>query len=128
MIHSVTGSQRLVEFVLRKRYKLWDTNGLKACIHMIRPYYNQDAIVIVYDITDWDSFESAQWYYEDVVQYFRQRSRTRPIIILCGNKCDLGHMRKVPQKVAKEYANSNGVLYMECSARSGTNLFLKLDI
>eukprot|EP01029_Cantina_marsupialis_P016640 TRINITY_DN3714_c0_g3_i1.p1 TRINITY_DN3714_c0_g3~~TRINITY_DN3714_c0_g3_i1.p1 ORF type:complete len:151 (-),score=15.69 TRINITY_DN3714_c0_g3_i1:56-508(-) len=73
-------------------------------------------------ISRWDSFENAQWYYEDVVQYFREMSRKRPTIVLCGNKTDLEHMRKVPQKVAKEYANSNGVLYMECSALLGINI------
>lgn len=53
-------------------------------------YRNADAAVLVYDVTDADSFEMLQsWYHE------LQKNVPDCIIVLAGNKIDLDTQRKV---------------------------------
>lgn len=48
-------------------------------------YRNADAAVLVYDITDSESFSSLQSWYQEL-----QKNVPNCIIILAGNKLDLG--------------------------------------
>jgi GTPase SAR1 family protein len=53
-------------------------------------YRNADAAVLVYDVTDADSFDMLQsWYHE------LQKNVPDCIIVLAGNKIDLDSQRKV---------------------------------
>lgn len=53
-------------------------------------YRNADAAVLVYDITDPESFSSLQTWYQEL-----QKNVSDCIIFLCGNKIDLSGDRKV---------------------------------
>lgn len=44
------------------------------------------------------------------------------VIILVGNKSDLNHRRVISYEEASSFAASNGFLYMECSAKTGSNV------
>lgn len=44
------------------------------------------------------------------------------MIALAGNKADLGNKRSVEYEEAQAYAEENGLLFMETSAKTGTNV------
>jgi Ras-related protein Rab-5C len=82
-------------------------------------YYRNAAVaVVVYDITDQDSFNGAKTYVEEL-----QRQGSADIIIaLAGNKLDLEAKREVWASEARAYAQENGCMFFECSAKTGENI------
>ncbi len=59
-------------------------------------YYRQaQAAIVVFDVTNKESFEGAMQWVKDVVR------KTEPglVIALCGNKTDLAHLRRVEAEV-----------------------------
>ncbi|KAL0228310.1 hypothetical protein RCL1_004453 [Eukaryota sp. TZLM3-RCL] len=99
---------------------IWDTAGQER-YHSLSPIYyrNADGALLVFDITDLDSFEKAKKW----VKELRQFVGTIPIVI-AGNKKDLVKIRAVETDMAKSYAESVGAVYVETSAKSGDNVNL----
>ena len=82
---------------------------------------------MVYDIASLNSFHGAM----RILQRFITLAYTNVIFMLVGNKCDLEDYRKMPTEAAKEYAKENSVMFIETSAKDGTNVeeaFLNLVI
>jgi Ras-related protein Rab-5C len=98
-------------------------------------YRNAQAALVVYDITKASSLTKAQHWVAEL-----QRQASPGIVIaLVGNKSDLanpssaaeeeegaeeaeadeGDARKVPTKTAKAYAEEEGLLFFETSAKTG---------
>uniref|UniRef100_A0A915JUP9 Ras-related protein Rab-14 n=1 Tax=Romanomermis culicivorax TaxID=13658 RepID=A0A915JUP9_ROMCU len=52
------------------------------------------------------------------------RNLTNPhtVIFLIGNKCDLDAQRDVTYEEAKQFADENGLLFLECSAKTGEHV------
>ena len=75
--------------------------------------------LIVYDITDQDSFNKmSQW-----VKELRQQVGSELPIIVVGNKLDLNTERVVAREEAQSWCNANGDLpYYETCATEGTGL------
>ncbi|XP_066931660.1 ras-related and estrogen-regulated growth inhibitor-like isoform X2 [Clytia hemisphaerica] len=71
------------------------------------------AIVVVYSITDRNSFALARHILEIIDKIKPLSSRCT---LLIGNKCDLMHLRQVPKSDAKKLADDFGVHFLECSA------------
>ena len=44
------------------------------------------------------------------------------VIGLVGNKLDLNDQRKISKEEASKFAEENGLLYFECSAKTGENV------
>ncbi len=81
-------------------------------------YRGAAAALVVYDITDPDSFQGARTWIEEL-----QRQGSADIVIgLAGNKLDLSSQRKVDTKEAKTYADENGCIFFETSAKTGINV------
>eukprot|EP01115_Flamella_aegyptia_P010206 TRINITY_DN44878_c0_g1_i1.p1 TRINITY_DN44878_c0_g1~~TRINITY_DN44878_c0_g1_i1.p1 ORF type:complete len:203 (-),score=38.83 TRINITY_DN44878_c0_g1_i1:66-674(-) len=101
------------------KYEIWDTAGQER-FHSLAPMYYRgaQAAIIVYDITSINSFERAKSW----VQELHEKGSPNVIICLAGNKCDLLNARKVETEVAQNYADKNGLIFMECSAKSGINI------
>ena len=78
-------------------------------------FRNANCVVVVYDITRSASFLSACiWVHE------LQRQADPPIVIaLFGNKLDLAVQRQVTQVEAQEYAQKEGLMWAETSAKTG---------
>lgn len=73
---------------------------------------------MVYDITSIDSFQKAKSWIKEL-----QRDGNPNIVIaLAGNKSDLMEKRGVSTSDAQEYANENGLLFFETSAKTGANV------
>jgi len=101
------------------KMEIWDTAGQER-YHSLAPMYyrSSQAAIVVYDITSKDSFEKAtQWVVE-----LRQKTTDDIIIAFVGNKLDLQKNRTVLTQEAQRYADDNGLIYMETSAKEGTNV------
>lgn len=84
---------------------------------------NSNGIILVYDITNINSFEKVDYWLKSV----RQVSREDSTVYLLGNKIDLTKdypkCRKVNQEIVSKFITENGVDYwVECSAKDNLNL------
>jgi len=107
------------------KFEMWDTAGQERYRALAPMYYrNADAAVLVYDLTDSESFTSLQSWYQEL-----QKNVPNCIIILAGNKLDLAEDRKVARETAQEFANEKECSLLEVSSKTGENveeLFVKL--
>lgn len=97
----------------------WDTAGQERFRTITTSYYKgAQAIVIVYDITDRDSFEHVKNWMADVDKFAKEGV----LRILVGNKCDLEHKRQVSIDNGKELADKYGIKFLETSAKETVNI------
>ncbi|GFY83097.1 GTP-binding 2 [Actinidia rufa] len=52
----------------------------------------------------------------------RQQANPNMTIMLIGNKCDLAHRMAVSKEEGEQFANENGLLFLEASARTAQNV------
>ena len=76
--------------------------------------------MIVYDITNRQSFENAtQW-----IAQVHEHAHENLVLALVGNKCDLAHLpntRQVSTLEAARFANKHSMEFIETSALDATN-------
>merc|ERR1711934_61092 len=101
------------------KFEIWDTAGQER-YHSLAPMYYRGAAaaVVVYDITNADSFSRAKSW----VKELQRQGSPNIVIALAGNKCDLASKRKVEAAEATEYAKDNGLFFMETSAKTALNV------
>ena len=101
------------------RIEIWDTAGQEAFRSITRTYYKSSTCaLIVYDITDKKTFENvATWLNE-----CRDMCYKDILICLVGNKTDLEEKRVVSKEEGQKFADDNGLLFFETSAKSGENI------
>lgn len=74
--------------------------------------------MLVYDMTKRQSFDHmAKW-----LEELRGHADKNIVIMLIGNKCDLGSLRAVPTEDAQEFAQRENLFFMETSALEATNV------
>lgn len=79
-------------------------------------YKDATGIVLVFDITDRDSFDAlSSWLLEAMDPSFGVND---PAMVLCGNKSDEG-ARAVSELEARTWADTHDMTYFEASAKSG---------
>ena len=82
-------------------------------------YYQQaHGIVLVYDITDRDSFESLKYWIEVIEDKCVPETR----IMIIGNKTDLKDQRKVSLQEGMDYAEAQNCFFMETSAKENLEM------
>ena len=74
--------------------------------------------MVVYDITDRDSFEHVKNWMADVDKFAKEGV----LRILVGNKCDLDSKRLVSFDNGKELADKYGIKFLETSAKETVNI------
>nr|KAG5703653.1 hypothetical protein BaRGS_002527 [Batillaria attramentaria] len=74
-----------------------------------------DAFVIVYSITNRQSFETAREYVESITQFLKQHSRDCPVALV-GNKIDLERYRQVSKGEGAALATELECLFYETTA------------
>ncbi|CAL9779334.1 unnamed protein product [Musa acuminata subsp. burmannicoides] len=74
--------------------------------------------MLVYDITKRQSFDHMTRWLEEL----RGHTDRNIVIMLIGNKSDLGTLRAVPIDDAKEFAQRENLFFMETSALEATNV------
>ena len=104
-----------------KKYRLqiWDTAGQENYRSITRAYYkNSVCAILVYDITNRDSFEHISSWVEDCLA----QSPKTVFMVLVGNKSDLSEKRKVSIEEGQQMAKNNNMIFCEASAKTGDNV------
>uniref|UniRef100_A0A665VZH4 Ras-related protein Rab-14 n=1 Tax=Echeneis naucrates TaxID=173247 RepID=A0A665VZH4_ECHNA len=110
---------RIIEVSGQKiKLQIWDTAGQERFRAVTRSYYRGAAgALMVYDITRRSETTSLS---------LTSDCLTPPVcvqvIILIGNKADLEAQRDVTYEEAKQFAEENGLLFLEASAKTGENV------
>eukprot|EP00056_Hartaetosiga_gracilis_P011008 m.164854 g.164854 ORF g.164854 m.164854 type:complete len:181 (-) comp13429_c3_seq2:276-818(-) len=79
-----------------------------------------EAFIVVFAVTDKDTFKEAQALLERVERHFVDQE-TMPILLV-GNKNDLVDRRKVTKEEAEAYCNKRGITYIETSAKNNVSV------
>ena len=97
---------------------IWDTAGQER-YHALNAVYYRDAsgALIVYDVTDEDSFDKVKTWSLELRKYLPEDT---PIVI-AGNKSDVPQ-RTVSLEKAVAYADENGFTHSSTSAKTGNNV------
>ncbi|XP_077292484.1 RAS oncogene family member Rab14 [Arctopsyche grandis] len=101
------------------KLQIWDTAGQERFRAVTRSYYRGAAgALMVYDITRRSTYNHLSSWLTDT------RSLTNPstVIFLIGNKADLESQRDVTYEEAKQFADDNGLMFVEASAKTGQNV------
>jgi len=101
------------------KLQIWDTAGQERFRTITSSYYRgAHGIIIVYDITDKESFDNVrQWLFE--IDRYASESVCK---LLVGNKSDLKNKRSVEFETAKGFADELNIPFLETSAKNATNV------
>uniref|UniRef100_A0A7S0PLE3 Uncharacterized protein n=1 Tax=Ostreococcus mediterraneus TaxID=1486918 RepID=A0A7S0PLE3_9CHLO len=99
--------------------QIWDTAGQERYRAITSAYYRGAVgALLVYDITATDTFQNIEKWLSEL----RDHADANIVIMLVGNKCDLEHLRTTSEKIAKDFAIGQGLLFIETSALDSTNV------
>eukprot|EP00703_Trepomonas_sp_PC1_P002813 JAP93793.1 Rab1a [Trepomonas sp. PC1] len=119
-IKSLTVNNQL-QRPIQIKIQVWDTAGQEKFDNIARTYYRgTHGIFLVFDVSNRDSFQNIQ-------KWLQKVAGINAIKILIGAKIDL--KRIVKKEEAEEFANSQGMKYIETSSKTGDNIqeaFLEL--
>ena len=102
------------------KLQIWDTAGQERFKNITASYYRGgNGVLVVYDITDRDSFNNLNsWLIE-----IEKNANKNVFKLLIGNKNDLESERKVSYNEGKEFADSNGMQFIETSAKTSDKVY-----
>ena len=101
------------------KLQIWDTAGQERYRTITSAYYRgADGIVMVYDVTNEESFKHVnEWLFE--VSRYAAEGTSR---LLVGNKCDKVAERLISTEKGQALADSLGIPFIETSAKEATNV------
>eukprot|EP00731_Ephydatia_muelleri_P000214 Em0001g214a len=108
----------------RVKLQIWDTAGQERFRTITQSYYRSaHGVLVVYDITNAESFDHVIHWLEDVKKY----TGLDVHIVLVGTKLDLAvhhpHLRQVTQEEVLALAKSRHITHtLETSAKENTNV------
>ncbi|KAJ2558707.1 Ras- protein Rab-14 [Coemansia sp. RSA 1933] len=104
----------------RIKIQAWDTAGQERFRSVTRSYYRGSiGTILVYDITNRESFENLDKWMVDA----RQLTPPHSIFVLVGNKADReDFQRMVSYEEGETYARDNNMLFAEASAKTGAQV------
>jgi len=96
------------------KFEIWDTAGQEKYKSLAPLYYRgTSAALIVYDITNKETFDNARTWIDEV-----QTQEGKTVVIgLAGNKLDLSSNRKVLTEEGEKFARDNNFIFFETSAK-----------
>ena len=101
------------------RLQLWDTAGQERFRSLIPSYIRDSSVaVVVYDTTSRASFLNCSKWIDDI----RSERGEDVVIMLVGNKTDLGDRRQVSLEEGEVKASEEKILFIEASAKAGFNV------
>jgi small GTP-binding protein len=105
--------------------QFWDTSGMERFRSINRIYYRQAvAAIIVFDLTDARTFAEVDNWKKD---FDHENTLSHAVVILVGNKCDLGEKCNVTEEDARTWADDNAAQYFAVSAMTGEGVIELLD-
>lgn len=101
------------------KFDVWDTAGQER-YHSLAPMYYRGAAaaLVVYDISSNETFDRAKKWVEEL----QRQANSNMIMALVGNKSDLDPKREVQNEEAEQFAEENGMLFVETSAKTAENV------
>jgi len=104
--------------------EIWDTAGQEKYRTITSSFYHGGrGMLLVFDLTNMDSFYNIQKWIEETRRYASEGTK----IYLVGNKSDLMIDRKVSYDDATNFALQLNIEYFECSAANGYGLINIFD-
>jgi Ras-related protein Rab-1A len=101
------------------KLQIWDTAGQERFRTITSSYYRgAHGIIVVYDITDIDSFNNVKTWLNEIDRYASENVDK----LLVGNKCDLTEQRAVSIEQCQEFATSLNINCIETSAKHSNNV------
>ncbi|CAL4210539.1 unnamed protein product, partial [Meganyctiphanes norvegica] len=102
-----------------KKFQLWKLPGQERfrTINALS-YRNSHGVMLIYDITKRSSLKEIGL----LIGHLRENGLEKVPKILIGNKCDLTEKRQIPKEEGSALAEKHGMLFMEVSAVSHTNI------
>ncbi len=102
--------------------QIWDTAGQERFQSLGTSFYRgSDGVVFVFDVGRPETFKAlAQWKDAFLIQAAIQDPKSFPMLVL-ANKVDIED-RKVTSKEARDWCTSQGLEYMETSAKEAINV------
>ena len=101
------------------KLQIWDTAGQERFRTITSSYYRgAHGIIVVYDITDKNSFNNVKQWLAEIERYACSSVNK----LLVGNKNDLPTSRAVTTEEAQKYANDQGIELVETSAKAAYNV------
>jgi Ras-related protein Rab-1A len=116
-----------VDFKIRKlevedksvKLQIWDTAGQERFRTITKSYYRgSNGIVVVYDITDRESFDQVQHWMGEIDAH----ASADVCRLLVGNKADLNDKRAVKTDEGAALARQYGIPFLETSAKEASNV------
>ncbi|KAI8555214.1 hypothetical protein RHMOL_Rhmol05G0157500 [Rhododendron molle] len=97
----------------------WDTAGQERFRTITSSYYRgAHGIIIVYDVTEMESFNNVQQWLNEIDRY----ANDTVCKLLVGNKSDLVENKVVDTQTAKAFADELGIPFLETSAKDSINV------
>ncbi|CAI2383417.1 unnamed protein product [Moneuplotes crassus] len=96
--------------------QLWDGSGKKGPKSLPIMFQDTSAVIIVYDITQRDSFENLEYWINSVEKY----SGSFCGIYLVGTKLDCQEKREVMAEEGEKFAAEYGIPFFETSSFDGS--------
>ncbi|TNV78211.1 hypothetical protein FGO68_gene7939 [Halteria grandinella] len=95
----------------------------QAVLEGCKKIIDRDAILLVYDITNKDSFTQLESYYQFILDSYNHimkrlsgaATKEFPPVVICGTKCDLE--RGVDRETAERYASNKNCPYIEATSK-----------
>ncbi|XP_016830645.2 ras-related protein Rab-26 isoform X1 [Cricetulus griseus] len=106
---------------MKVKLQIWDTAGQERFRSVTHAYYRDaHALLLLYDITNKDSFDNIQAWLTEIQEYAQQDV----VLMLLGNKVDSTQERVVKREDGEKLAKEYGLPFMETSAKTGLNVDL----
>lgn len=116
-VEFATRSQEIDGKIIKAQ--IWDTAGQERYRAITSAYYRGAVgALLVYDIAKHLTYENVTRWLKEL----RDHADSNIVIMLVGNKTDLRHLRAVPTDDAKQFAEENGLSFIETSALVSTNV------
>lgn len=99
--------------------QIWDTAGQERFRAITSSYYRGAlGALLIYDITRRITFKNIEKWLSEL----RGFSSPETVVVLVGNKSDLGQSREVEEEEGKTLAESEGLYFLETSALENVNV------
>merc|ERR1711871_705623 len=103
----------------RIKLQIWDTAGQERFQTITSNYYrNSKVVIIVYDITDKESFYNLNKWIEQCNQF----NGEKVLKIIVGNKIDSENKREIDRELVNNFCKSNNLFHIETSAKNSEKI------
>jgi Ras-related protein Rab-18 len=103
----------------RVNLNIWDTAGDERLRALTSSYYRgTQGIILVYDVTNRESFDAVFWWFSERSQYAPEGA----VKMIVGNKTDQPHLRQVSTAEGAAVAAQHKCLFIESSAKTAVGV------